>query len=540
MGIADVEVPHDYCSVTGCRWTILTQLELPKGAAADPHAPLIGRGILTARYGLRALSEVPALRLGPLYTVDRADIESMRTLDNLIREYEAVKVQKKPLCIGVFGPPGAGKSFAVKALAEAILGKNVPFPEFNLSQFSDPSQLIGAFHRVRDEVLKGITPVVFWDEFDSLEYFWLQYLLAPMQDGTFQQGEITHPLGKCIFVFAGGTADTCETFGVPPPPPRVVQAPDGIAAEGTAPVETAREKMAPEEAAEIRRQQEKAAEAYRQFQLRKGPDFVSRLHGFLNVLGPNERKGTTCVDNSWPIRRALQMRGMLRLEDDDELDIDPGLLYALLSVPEYKFGVRSLERIVNAMAGGGSQAHINRSDLPPRALLDRETAADKFLALVTQRDAFRLNVNVDALAQVINWKFCDEFGGERDFDKLPTDVKASNRAAARRIPDHLALINFVAMPASPGDTSDWRGLLEETIEHHIQRLAEAEHLGWCSERMANGWTYAPVRDNARKKHPLLVPWKEVPDAQKDKDREIVRWIPGILDMAKHKAVPANA
>ena len=39
--------------------------------------------------------------------------------------------------------------------------------EFNLSQFSDERDLIGAFHQVRDKRLEGSVPVVFWDEFDS-------------------------------------------------------------------------------------------------------------------------------------------------------------------------------------------------------------------------------------------------------------------------------------------------------------------------------------------------------------------------------------
>src|SRR5450756_1903090 len=112
------------------------------------------------------------------------------------------------------------RSFGVKALAKGILGSKVPFLEFNLSQFKSPDELIGAFHRVRDAVLRGITPVAFWDEFDSQSYTWLQYLLAPMQDGAFQDGQITHPIGKCIFIFAGGTSPTLQGFGVKEPDER--------------------------------------------------------------------------------------------------------------------------------------------------------------------------------------------------------------------------------------------------------------------------------------------------------------------------------
>ena len=67
---------------------------------------------------------------------------------------------------------------------------------------------------MRDLGLSGKLPLVFWDEFDTaLEgqpLGWLRYFLAPMQDGAFQDGQITHPIGRAIFVFAGGTAERME------------------------------------------------------------------------------------------------------------------------------------------------------------------------------------------------------------------------------------------------------------------------------------------------------------------------------------------
>ena len=520
-----VEVPEHCCrNQAGCQWTILTQLELAPVAGQTPRAPLTGLG-LTTRYGVEALADVPALRLGPLYTVDRSDVESLRTLESLMRKYEDAGVQKKPLCIGVFGPPGAGKSFGVKALAQSVLGPRVPFLEFNLSQFKDSTELVGAFHRVRDEVLRGVTPVAFWDEFDSREYEWLQYLLAPMQDGTFQEGQITHPLGKCVFVFAGGTAETHDTFGV--------EEPNAPGADGDSP---RREPPSDQEVSAY----EKALERHRQYKLRKGPDFVSRLHGFLDVLGPNQREGTTCVDNSWPIRRAIMLRGILGLKDGDQLDIDLGLLYALLKVPRYKFGARSFERIVKTLQGDGSRRHLNRSDLPPRQLLELDTSALDFEQLLARQDAFLLRVDIDRLAAGINEKFAREFGGQPDWKKLSGDEKDSNRAAARRMADHLALIDFAVEAAAPREGSAWQQPLENAIERHLERLAKAEHADWCAERMANGWTYGPVKDNSRKRHPLLIPWKELHELQRDKDREIARWIPEILKIAKHKAVPVRS
>jgi hypothetical protein len=533
-GFISERVPDRSSGNPKCPWALLAQAEL----AESPGTPLTGVAQLTARYGIAALSHVPALQLGRLFTVDRSEIESLRTLDALIRDYERVKVQKKPLCVGVFGPPGSGKSFGVKALAEAILGDKAPFLEFNLSQFKGPDELIGAFHQVRDAVLRGVTPVAFWDEFDSQRYKWLQYLLAPMQDGVFQEGQITHPIGKCVFIFAGGTSDTLHQFGVTEPPQCT---------------EEERALLTPEARADLKL----AEDDFREFKLLKGPDFVSRLHGFLNVLGANPRASTTYPDLTWPIRRALILRSTLGLKQNEELDIDPGLLHALLNTPIYRHGARSLEKIVVSLVNGRDGSRLHRAALPPDPALDRETDAASFRNLMEQWNIFKNHPDIEALAAAVHESFLS--GAEKAkleaeitqqpevawrihpavtkvYGELSADMKASNRAAARRIPEHLALIGFVVSPQKPGDDQLWVEPLEDAIEKQIERLAQAEHLGWCAERRANGWSYAEVRDNDLKRHPLLVNWSELKPQEREKDRNSARSIPALLKVAGFKAL----
>ncbi|MBU2960786.1 hypothetical protein KO516_08150 [Citreicella sp. C3M06] len=56
----------------------------------------------------------------------------------------------------------------------------------------------------------------------------------------------------------------------------------------------------------------------------------------------------------------------------------------------------------------------------------------------------------------------------------------------------------------------------------INTLSMAEHGRWCAERRTDGYCHAPVRDTERKRHPLIVPFSELPDDQRAKDRRNVK------------------
>ncbi len=46
---------------------------------------------------------------------------------------------------------------------------------------------------------------------------------------------------------------------------------------------------------------------------------------------------------------------------------------------------------------------------------------------------------------------------------------------------------------------------------------EDSHKGWMAEKVANGWTFGPVKDPDKKEHPCMVPYAELPVAQRLKD-----------------------
>lgn len=52
----------------------------------------------------------------------------------------------------------------------------------------------------------------------------------------------------------------------------------------------------------------------------------------------------------------------------------------------------------------------------------------------------------------------------------------------------------------------------------LEQLAEAVHIAYVTERTAQGWRYGPVRDDARKENPTLIPYSELTEEEKELDR----------------------
>ena len=53
-----------------------------------------------------------------------------------------------------------------------------------------------------------------------------------------------------------------------------------------------------------------------------------------------------------------------------------------------------------------------------------------------------------------------------------------------------------------------------------ERLAENAHDVWAAKRLEEGWTLGPTKDGDKKQTPLLVPYAELPESEKQYDRDL--------------------
>lgn len=432
------------------------------------------------------LDKVPVGTWGKLITLDRQEIESYQSVRNLILEYSKNQSIRNPLCIAVFGPPGSGKSFGIKQIAASLRVSPMKEMVFNLSQFDSPDVLPMMFHKVRDEVLKGITPLVFFDEFDTSlkkqELGWLKYFLAPMQDGEFLDGEGMHPIGKAIFIFAGGTCKSYRQFD------ENVQKNIDV----------------------------------------KGPDFISRLKGYMNIKGCNQNGYN---DQFYPIRRAMLFRSIVERDRQDlistngKLAINPELIHAFLWVKKFKHGARSMESIILGSSLIGKRI-FDQSALPPRDQLRVHVDEEDFMRHL-HGDLLK-NDSREALAEKIHEHYLKTsskpsvYAG-KPWSLLPEEIKESNRLQADDMISKLWRCGYDIQ-----DARNRQAVLIRFPSEDIEIMAVLEHERWVEEKQEKGWKYGPTRDDEKKIHNRLVPWEELPEDEKDKDRNAAINIPHLL------------
>lgn len=61
--------------------------------------------------------------------------------------------------------------------------------------------------------------------------------------------------------------------------------------------------------------------------------------------------------------------------------------------------------------------------------------------------------------------------------------------------------------------------LTDDILELTELLAKNVHEHWASQRLSEGWTYGPRRNDQCKETPVLVPFEQLPESEKEYDRK---------------------
>jgi serine phosphatase RsbU (regulator of sigma subunit) len=122
-----------------------------------------------------------------------------------------------------------------------------------------------------------------------------------------------------------------------------------------------------------------------------------------------------------------------------------------------------------------------------------------------------------------------------DFDDLPDAIKYSNIDNASHIPTKLLSIGYKIRQVKKG----FKPFALHLNEQEVETMARVEHMRWSWEKRLNGWTFGKVKDDVIKAHPSLIPYYQLSESEKEKDRELVKLIPAFLQDIDYEAYPVS-
>ncbi|GLB10786.1 hypothetical protein AtubIFM57258_007196 [Aspergillus tubingensis] len=480
---------EEICQGANPDWTILDL------AVINPIE--VAREIVQAG-PLAPTSRIPAAKFRELILYDRKEIEQFRSMHKLIEEY-LTESSVKPLNIALFGPSGSGKCFAAMEVAKAACHpRKINILQFNLSQFVRLDDLLEAFNSVRDSTLAGYITLAYFDGFDgdflSSPLGWLSHLSPCMLSGTFLEKGHVRPIGPAILLFGAGHATNFLEFD--------------------------------QRATLLTRQK-----------LAKGSEFISYLHGFVDVRGPSQ---CDSHDELFPVRRAVMLRALLEerapnIITSGRIMIDEGVLDGLLLVPNFRHGARSMRSLL-AMSKLNQRTVFDRMALPSPAQLSLHVDYNEFLRCI---DCQNLSNDLreylaEELHNIYRLFRLDMAPSKEERRKIETeislaewnvlreDLRESARAQAADIPRKLRLLSCFL-----GKSREDHEAVREFTDAEVDLLAEKEHERWNAERFRRRWRLG-VRNQVQRSSPFLVPWRDLERVWQDLDRELVRSYPTIL------------
>ncbi|MBN2852527.1 MAG: Ryanodine receptor Ryr [Clostridia bacterium] len=90
---------------------------------------------------------------------------------------------------------------------------------------------------------------------------------------------------------------------------------------------------------------------------------------------------------------------------------------------------------------------------------------------------------------------------------------------------------------APVDTSMIE--LSKELASSIELFAKNTHENWSLAKINEGWTYGEIKDDIKKATPLLVPYEELPESEKEYDRILAVNVIKLLKKLGYELIKEN-
>ena len=141
----------------------------------------------------------------------------------------------------------------------------------------------------------------------------------------------------------------------------------------------------------------------------------------------------------------------------------------------------------------------------------------------------------EQLALALHEDYLSRTSSDSDLRRPWAELTDQQRASSRhQVDDLLAAFDAIGCVLLP--LRSWGAPATVLTDDEIETLARREHSRWMADRLAAGWSYGAVRDNAARRNPLLKPFDALPAEVRDQNLQTARDLPELLARAGFEPV----
>ena len=213
-----------------------------------------------------------------------------------------------------------------------------------------------------------------------------------------------------------------------------------------------------------------------------------KLEDIIKCINDKEKKEELCFieQNRWNVEKLLM--GFRKLHNDEQKTINTN---------RNKYFVEFKNKYIHDLIRPYDQlATIDWNEITG----DKDEPTRTKKASIINKEIIQ---SIPTIEDIISKQEKEANWWQKILNKLKGFIRTKNKIRIKYIP-------------APIDTSDIK--LPEELNPLLEAMAKNVHETWAKERMNQGWTYGEKRNDAKKQHPGLVAYEDLPEEEKIYDR----------------------